>query len=104
MTNEAAEKAAMDLLIVNVGYTMSNLPEPHRALLRSDLAAALAAIGRSGIDLDAGKPEDVNLLVAYASWLFTKRRTGEAKPPMLTTEIRDRQVARATGARAEADA
>lgn len=91
--------AVESLLVTNTGYTAANVPESILELLRSDLEAARTAIKRSGIDLDEEKAADVNLLVAYASWLFTRRRTGEGKPPMISTEIRDRQVARATGGR-----
>ena len=94
-----SDVSIMSLLITNVGYTGTSIPEPVRDLLRSDLEAARTAVRRSGIVLDEDVPADVNLLVAYASWLFTRRRTGEAKPPMISTEIRDRQVARATGSR-----
>lgn len=90
-------QAVMSLLITNVGYTPTSVPESARELLYSDAEMARAALLRSGIEIDEAVPADAMLLVAYASWLFTKRRTGEAKPPMLTAEIRDRQVAKATG-------
>ena len=92
-------QAVMSQLITNVGYTPTSVPESIRDLLYGDAEMARASLLRSGIEIDETSSADTMLLVAYASWLFNKRRTGEAKPPMLTAEIRDRQVARATGGR-----
>ena len=97
-----SDTAVFNMLSASVGYTAESVPEPLRDLMRNDISTARYALRRSGIVIDDGKPEDVNLLVAYAAWLFNRRRTGEGKPPMVSSEIRDRQVAKATGAGNEA--
>lgn len=95
-----ASDAALALLRANVGYPdAASVPAALADVLANDLDAAVLRLKRSGItvDPDTEDPDDRNLLVMYAAWLFNKRKTGEGMPLMLSREIHNRQTALATG-------
>ena len=97
MAETQTETAAFALLRVNVGFpTAESVPAGISTLLQNDLDTATADLSAMGITLDTTAAADVNLQVMYAAWLYSKRRTGEGKPRMLTSAIHNRQVSLAT--------
>ena len=85
------------LLRANLGFFDSTLPEALDAYLASLLKTAEQELQHCGIQINPEDQSDAQLLVMYAAWLYRKRATGEGKPPMLTSAIRNRQVLLATG-------
>ena len=80
------------LLLANLGHFDSALPEPLQAHFTNLLRQAMLALRNDcNIDLDPENEEDAGLSAMYAAWLYRKSATGEAKPPMLQTAIRNRQ-------------
>lgn len=86
---------ALSLLKANLGYYDSTLAPAVEEYLGQLLETAEVALAERGIVLDASDVHDALLQSMYAGWLYRKAKTGEAKPPMLRDEIRDRQVRKA---------
>lgn len=61
--------------------------------LREIVRASDAMIAREGAALDYSKPEDCQLCVMYASWLWGRRKTGEGMPRMLRFALNNRILA-----------
>lgn len=83
---------ALSLLKASLGYYGSTLDPAVETYLGQLLETAEVALAERGIVLDSSDVYDAQLLSMYAGWLYRKGKTGEAKPPMLKDEIRDRQV------------
>lgn len=92
---------ALSLLKASLGYYGSALDPAVEIYLNQLLEVADTALAERGIGLTAGDVCDAQLLATYAAWLYRKNKTGEAKPPMLKCEIRDRQVQKALRAAEE---
>lgn len=73
-------KADLDLLTV---------PKEREAYLTQQIEAAKSMIQREGITL-TDTPEDIQLVVMYAAWLYRKRNTGEGMPRMIRYAINNR--------------
>lgn len=87
--------SALAMLKTQLGYHGTEIPLEIDTQLKADLIYAYKAITRSGVSLTVGNVFDDQLQAMYAHWLYRKRRDGSAKPPMITQEIRDRQIANA---------
>lgn len=73
-------KADLDLLSV---------PKEREAYLTQQIEAAKSMIQREGITL-TDTPEDIQLVVMYAAWLYRKRNTGEGMPRMIRYALNNR--------------
>lgn len=88
--------AALALLKTSLGF-YGDPPAGVEDLLASTLAQAEARIRRAGLTLDLTDQADLQFLVSFAEWLYSKRKTGEGMSRALRDEINDRKVARSTG-------
>lgn len=75
-------KADLDLLTV---------PKEREAYLTQQIEAAKSMIQREGITL-TDTPEDIQLVVMYAAWLYRKRNTGEGMPRMIRYALNNRVI------------
>lgn len=75
-------KADLDLLTV---------PKEREAYLMQQIEAAKSMIQREGITL-TDTPEDTQLVVMYAAWLYRKRNTGEGMPRMIRYALNNRVI------------
>ena len=89
---------AQSLLLANLGFYDTQIPDALRIYLRSLLELAHRELQRAGIILSTGDLYDDQLQAMYAAWLYRNASKGLAKPPMLAQEIRDRQVEAALAA------
>ena len=103
-TNIQYSEAAETLLLANLGFYDTKIPDALQSYLRSLLNLAHRKLARAGIHLTQGDLYDDQLQVMYAAWLYRNVNKGLAKPPMLAQEIRDRQVELALAAAEEASA
>lgn len=87
--------AALGILKANVG--LLNPPREIEDFMLSCLKTAFADLARARIALSADESDDIHLLAMYGAWLYRNRVTGAAKPEMLRSAMRDRQVSAATG-------
>lgn len=79
----------LEMLKVDLGISTT----AYDARLTQYLASAKDYIEREGITLDNNKASDMNLVVMYASWLWSKRDTTEAMPRMLRWNLNNRLFA-----------
>ena len=94
--------AALSILKSSLGFFGAALDADVEAHLKNCLNAASRELEEEcGIVLTHGDIYDDNLQASYALWLYTKRRTGEGKPQMLSRAIRNRQVCNALTAAAK---
>lgn len=49
-----------------------------------------AIVSEGAATLNADDPEDFELIVIYAAWLWDNRRTGDGKPRMLVSKLNNR--------------
>lgn len=79
----------LEMLKVDLGISTT----AYDARLTQYLTSAKDYIEREGITLDSDKASDMNLVVMYASWLWSKRDTTEAMPRMLRWSLNNRLFA-----------
>lgn len=79
----------LEMLKVDLGISTT----AYDARLSQYLNSAKDYIAREGITLDSEKASDMNLVVMYASWLWSKRDTTEAMPRMLRWNLNNRLFA-----------
>lgn len=61
--------------------------------LEQIVTAARRMIAAEGASLNVTKPEDAQLVIMYASWLWRRRDTGDAMPRMLRISLNNRVLA-----------
>ena len=83
---------AKSLLLANLGFYDTQIPDALQIYLQSLLEIAHRELQRAGIIINPGDLYDDQLQAMYAAWLYRNASKGLAKPPMLAQEIRDRQV------------
>lgn len=76
----------LEMLAVNLGISTTAYDDR----LRQYLESARDYITREGITLDDSKVSDMNLVVMYAAWLWSKRDTAESMPRMLRWNLNNR--------------
>lgn len=87
---------ALSFLTADLGFFGSEIAPDLASYLQGLLFTAREDLLRSGIQLMSGKADDDHLQAMYAAWLYRNRINGQGKPEMLTSAIRNRQVAQAT--------
>lgn len=88
--------AALSLLRANLGYFDSEIPPALEQYLMSLLSVAEEKLRTDcHLNLDPESLYDTDLIVMYAAWRYRKAVTGEDKPRMLTSAIRNRQTGQA---------
>ena len=93
MTKSEAATQLLSMLKANLGYFDSAIPGSLATYLAQLIAKAEADLLEDGIVIDESSVDDGSLVVMYPAWLYRKAASGEGKPPMLQTAIRNRQVA-----------
>lgn len=79
----------LEMLKVDLGISTTAYDQR----LMQYLTSAKDYIEREGITLNGEKISDMNLVVMYASWLWSKRDTNEAMPRMLRWNLNNRLFA-----------
>lgn len=74
------------MLKVDLGITTT----AYDTRLTQYLNSAKEMIGTEGITLNQTDPEDVQLILMYAAWMWRKRDNGEAMPRMLRWTLNNR--------------
>lgn len=92
--NDNAVAMAFGILKANVG--LLNPPREVEDFMINCLHAADAELRRANVRINAENADDLHLLAMYAAWLYRNRVTGAAKPEMLRSAMRNRQVGSAT--------
>ena len=88
-----SNSTALGLLKSSLGFYGADLDPSVESYLSELLEYAETALRKQcGIVLDSGDVYDNQLQAMYAGWLYRKAKEGTAKPEMLKTAIRDRQV------------
>lgn len=83
---------AFALLRTDLGFPPGSVPAPVRRLMQQKLEAAQRRLAAWGVAVDESRPEDLDLLVMTAAWLY-RGRAGQTEPPlMLRSALHDRQV------------
>lgn len=102
-TNTSAPYAvAMGMLKASLGYYGAELDASIETYLGNLICYAERALTDDcGLTLVLTDPYDAGLIAMYAAWLYRKGAEGVAKPPMLQTAIRNRQVGAALAATSE---
>lgn len=87
---------ALDMLtMLQAELNMHSLPEGRKAQLQDLLKVAARRLARTGISLDPDDPDDFQLQVEYAAWLYKRRAKPDSTqmPLYLKQDIKDRLVA-----------
>lgn len=72
----------IDTLLLYLKIDLGINRDTYDTRLTAVIESAQAEIQREGITLE-NSPDDIDLVVMYAAWLWNKRRTGEGMPRML---------------------
>lgn len=76
----------LTMLKVDLGITTDAYDER----LNQYLASAKSMISREGVFLDETAPEDMQIIVMYAAWLWRRRDAGESMPRMIRWALNNR--------------
>ena len=88
-----ASETAKALLRTSIGFI--TVPTDIDALLTHDLDAAASRLAKDGVPINEADPDDLDLLVMYARWLYRKRSSGEPMEPMLRYAINNGKIHKA---------
>lgn len=80
------ETTMLEMLKVDLGISTNAYDQR----LAQYLTSAQTYIKREGITLDDEKMSDMNLVVMYAAWLWSKRDKNSAMPRMLRWNLNNR--------------
>ena len=80
------ETTMLEMLKVDLGISTNAYDQR----LAQYLTSARTYIEREGIIIDDEKVSDMNLVVMYASWLWSKRDKNDAMPRMLRWNLNNR--------------
>lgn len=87
---------AYNLMVADLGYTGTDIPDETKTLMQTKLAAAVVQLEAKGITLDLAAPADNELLSAYAAWMYRQRASESAMPTYLRYALNNRIVRDAT--------
>ena len=79
------------MALLNSDLDLLTVPKEREAYLTQQIEAAKSMIQREGITL-TDTPEDTQLVVMYAAWLYRKRNTGEGMPRMIRYALNNRVI------------
>lgn len=89
--------AALALLLANLGYYTTAVPDDLKLYLTQLLEYAYDAFGDMDISLFPGDLTDDMDQMTYAAWMYRNGTTGAGKTQQLRDIIRNRQVRQAMG-------
>lgn len=89
---------AYNLMVADLGYTGTDIPDETKTLMQTKLAAALVQLAAKGITLDLAAPTDNELLSAYAAWMYRQRASESPMPTYLRYALNNRIVSASTAA------
>lgn len=92
----ADTSTAYNLMVADLGYTGTDIPDETKTLMQTKLAAAVVQLEAKGITLDLSAPTDNELLSAYAAWMYRQRASESAMPTYLRYALNNRIVRDAT--------
>lgn len=78
-------------LKTNLGYTCG-IPKAVDTNIRAAAEAAALKLSAMGIDLDLTRPDDEDLLIAYAMYRYSSKDSDRGMSPSLRRDINDRKV------------
>ena len=76
----------LDMLKIDLGITTTAYDER----LQQYIDNAQTEITREGVNLNLESVNDMQLVVAYAAWTWSKRDSGEGMPRMLRYQLNNR--------------
>lgn len=79
------------MALLKADLDLISVPKEREAYLTQQIEAAKSMIQREGITL-TDTPEDIQLVVMYAAWLYRKRNTGEGMPRMIRYALNNRVI------------
>ena len=88
-----ASNIAFTMLRVDLGFATGSVPAGVKKLMEMKLDAAAARLADAGIIVNEANPNDLDLLVMYAGWLYRCRNTQVEQPLALRSALRNRQAA-----------
>ena len=94
----AETATAYNLMLADLGYTGTDIPDETKTLMEAKLAAALVQLEAKGITLDLTAPTDNELLSAYAAWMYRQRASESPMPTYLRYALNNRIVRASTAA------
>lgn len=83
---------AYNLMVADLGYTGTDIPDETKTLMEAKLAAAVVQLEAKGIKLDLSAPTDNELLSAYAAWMYRQRASETPMPTYLRYALNNRIV------------
>lgn len=89
---------AYNLMVADLGYTGTDIPDETKTLMQTKLAAAVVQLEAKGITLDLDTPTDNELLSAYAAWMYRQRASESPMPTYLRYALNNRIVSASTAA------
>ena len=87
----------MESLLIMVKVDLGITTTAYDVRLAQYLRSAQAAMTREGIMVDPSAPEDGQILVMYAAWMWRRRDSMEAMPRMLRYQLNNRLFAQKAG-------
>lgn len=94
----ADTSTAYNLMVADLGYTGTDIPDETKTLMQTKLAAAVVQLEAKGITLDLSAPTDNELLSAYAAWMYRQRASESPMPTYLRYALNNRIVSASTAA------
>lgn len=95
---EPTTATVYNLMLADLGYTGTDIPDETKALLEAKLAAAVVQLAEKGLTLDLSAVADNELLSAYAAWMYRQRSSESPMPPYLRYALNNRIVRAVTTA------
>ena len=83
---------AYKLMAADLGYTGTDIPDETKTLMLAKLEAAAAQIAAKGILLNMNETADIELLSAYAAWIYRQRASDAPMPTYLRYALNNRIV------------
>ena len=93
---------AYNLMVADLGYTGTDIPDETKALMQAKLSAAVDQLAAKGLTLDLTTATDNELLSAYAAWMYRQRASESPMPTYLRYALNNRIVSMAAAPQEDA--
>ena len=87
----------MEQLLIMLKIDLGITTPAYDTRLAQYIRSAQAAMTREGINVDVTAPEDSQLVVMYAAWMWRRRDSMEGMPRMLRYQLNNRLFAQKAG-------